>query len=159
MTIFSRLDDLRTCLCAQIELDDLPSLCFCGIVPGSEVAVEYQGDCTDRCGMAWIRLASLYPAVSVGQVSTQMGNCGNMMGVDVEVGVMRCMPVGGYDGLPPTPAQLRAATELQVKDAQAIWKAVVCCQGSDDWIIGQYRPFGPDGGIVGGIVEINFLEL
>lgn len=160
--VWQRLNDLATCLCAQCldssECGETPPLCFCGIVPGQEVALEYHGNCDDVCGMAWVRMTSLYPAIQVGQVNTNSGNCASMTGVDVELGIMRCMPVGEADGSPPSAEQLLAATELQVKDALALWQAVMCCQGSSDFLVGQYQPFGPEGGIVGGTLEVNFLE-
>lgn len=158
-TIWDRMRDLAACLCAQCEDDSLPPLCFCGIVPGQEVALEYHGNCEDVCGMAWVRMTALYPASGVGAVNTSPGNCGSLVGVDVELGIMRCMPVGEADGSPPTADQLQAAAELQVKDALALWAAVQCCQASADFLIGQYTPFGPSGGIIGGTLEVNFLEV
>ena len=157
-SIWERVTNLATCLCATCEENATP-LCFCGVVPGLEVALDYHGNCANVCGMAWVRVSAMYPASSVGAVNTQPGNCGSLVGVDVELGIMRCMPVGEADGSPPTPDQLRAAAELQISDALALWSAVRCCDPDSDWLIGQYQPFGPSGGIVGGTVEVNFLEV
>jgi hypothetical protein len=71
----------------------------------------------------------------------------------VELGIMRCLDVG--DGTePPSPAVLAAATVLQVADMMAMWRAIMCCRQSKDWIVGQYVPNGPTGGLVGGTVPV-----
>lgn len=156
--IFQRLQDLSVCLCAQLEIDGSSTLCFCGVTPGEQVAHEYMGDCDD-CSMAWVRVSAIYPASGVGQINIAPGNCQSLTGVDIEMGIARCNPVGGPDGSPPTQEELLAAAEQQIKDAMTMWRAIICCQGEEaDWIIGQYQPFGPDGGTVGGTIEINFLE-
>lgn len=148
------LEDLATCLCAQIITDGLPEPCFCGVVPGEAVAFDYAGSCDDACGMAWVRLGSAYPSVTIGSPTAQPGNCSAAIGIDVEMGIVRCIEVGSADGSPPTPEQLNDAADLQVADLLAIWRAVACCRQSKDWAIGQYTPFGPEGGLVGGVVTM-----
>lgn len=154
--VWDRIQDLHSCLCAQMESSG-PPLCFCGIVPGNEVALEYQGDCEDHCGMAWVKVLAVYPSKSLGAVATDPNNCAMGIGVDVEVGVMRCLPVGESDGTPPSMEELRDATELQTNDMLAVRAAVLCCSGATDWIMGAMNPFGPAGGTVGFTVELNFM--
>lgn len=152
------LDDLSTCLCAQILTDGLPPTCFCGVVPGADVALDYAGDCDEACGMAWVRLATTYPSASVGTPVEQPGNCAVGIGLEVEMGVVRCIDVGEGTS-PPDLATLRAAAALQTADMLAMWRAVACCRQSKDWAIGQYTPYGPEGGVVGGVLGLNILVL
>jgi hypothetical protein len=147
------LDDLSICLCAQILTDGLPPTCFCGVMPGSEVALDYAGDCDDVCGMAWVRLITTYPSVSVGAAAERPGNCAMGIGVDVEVGVVRCLDAGD-EGEAPSPESMAESARLQAADMLAMWRAIACCRTSKDWIMGQYQPYGPEGGMVGGTFQI-----
>lgn len=158
-TITAILTDLATCLCAQIITDGLPAVCFCGVVPGEQVSLDYVGDCEDACGMAWVRMVTIYPSTVVGQPSTFPGNCGLGLGLDVELGIMRCISVGGEDGQPPSPPELTAAAVLQQADVMAMWRAIACCRTSKDWVINTYTPLGPEGGIVGGTLSMSILVL
>lgn len=157
--ITSILTDLTTCLCSQLLDDELPPVCFCGIVPGAEVALDYAGECENECGMAWVRLIGSAPSVTVGVPSALPGNCSTGINIDVELGVVRCIGVGGPDGQPIEPSELAAAAVLQQADMMAMWRAVACCRDSKDWVIGAYTPFGPDGGLVGGTLSLSILVL
>lgn len=145
------LTDLATCLCAQIVADGLPDVCFCGVIPGEAASAMYAGDCTraKKCGMAWVRLISVTPASGVGITIEQPGNCSTGIGYDVEMGMLRCTPIGTATE-PPSPAQLLASAQLQYDDMMSMRRAVACCNGSRDWMIGAYTPMGPGGGMVGG---------
>ena len=156
MDINAILADLATCLCAQILTDDLPQVCFCGVVPGEEVALDYVGDCADACGMAWVRLSTAYPSVSIGQPAGIPGNCTMGIGVEIEMGIVRCLDVG-EGSTPPEPTSLTASAVLQVADMMAMWRALHCCQNAKDFIIGQYAPIGPEGGVVGGTLPLGIL--
>jgi len=158
MDIAGILDDLATCLCAQILTDGLPPVCACGVMPGSEVALDYAGDCEDACGMAWVRLTSSYPSVSIGQPTARPGNCSAAIGIEVELGIMRCIDLG--DGtVAPDLAEMTAAAVLQYADMLAMWRAIACCQTSKDWVLGTYIPHGPQGGILGGIMPLAMLVI
>lgn len=158
MDISAILADLSTCLCAQILTDDLPPVCVCGVLPGDEVALDYAGDCDDACGMAWVRLTTAYPSVSVGVPTGVPGNCTTAIGVEIEMGIVRCLDVG-EGGTPPEFASLTASAVLQVADMMAMWRAVHCCQNARDFIIGQYVPIGPQGGLIGGTLPLGMLVL
>lgn len=157
--ITDRLTALATCLCAAIEDPNsgVPKVCFCGIIPGNAIPVEYTGDCGDTCGAAWVRLVSAYPSNTVGVLHTQPTVCDAGMGIDVEVGILRCISVGDAQGNPPEPAELLAAAELAMNDALLMWKAVLCCDAytGHDVILGQYQPFGPEGGLTGGAFTMS----
>jgi len=155
-----RLEMLAECLCAQIKSDALPDVCFCGLVNGEQAAFDYAGqDCGDQCGMAWVRLITIYPSVSLGEPSIEADNCGKLLGFDVEVGIVRCVSVPDEEGNPPTPGMLLADTELQVADALTMRRAILCCvSSSKDVRLGIYTPIGPSGGLGGGMWTASLME-
>lgn len=154
--VFDRLTDLAACLCAQIEKDGGPEPCFCGVIPGDAAVGDYAGDCDEKCGMAWVRLVAAYPATGVGVADETAGNCSASLGFDVEVGILRCIPIHD-DGSPLTPEEATDATTLQVADMLTMWRAITCCEAitSKDYILGGYAPMGPLGGLVGGGFQIR----
>lgn len=156
MTIMERLTDLAACLCAQIVTDGSPEPCWCGIMPGQEALLEALGNDCDG-GVAWVRLSSVYPSVSVGIADTNLGNCSTGTGFEVEMGIARLV---GIDEDAPTPAESLEAAEQQVKDMVTMRRALVCCDSisGKDYILGQYVPLGPLGAVVGGTWTI-FLAL
>lgn len=149
--LLDRLTDLAACLCAQIEEDGLPPTCFCGVIPGDVAVGDYAGDCDVSCGMAWVRLITSYPATGVGAADETAGNCSASLGVDIEVGIMRCMDVH-EDGTPLSAEELLEVARLQTADMMAMWRAVFCCNSlsNKDFILNAYQPLGPMGGLVGG---------
>jgi len=156
---FGRLAALATCLCAQIQdpLNGVPDVCFCGIVPGEAALGDYAGDCDVKCGMAWVRMVTIYPSNSVGAALLEPGNCKHGMGMDVEMGMLRCISAGDSLGNPPSPEELLAASELQIADALVMHRAVYCCDTIPprDVILGQYQTIGPSGGLVGGFFNMS----
>jgi len=156
--VFTSITELATCVCAQIVADGLPDVCFCGVIPGEAASAMYQGNCAKKCGMAWVRLVAVAPAAGVGVPTETPGNCAVGIGYEVEVGVLRCTPIGTATE-PPTPAQLLGAAELQHADMMSMRRAVYCCTGSRDWILGTYAPMGPGGGMVGGAWSVSMWSL
>lgn len=155
-TIESTVVELATCLCAEIAdpVNNVPDVCFCGVIPGEAASAMYGGDCTKKCGMAWVRMVTAYGAAGVGNVVTTPGNCSTGIGFDVEMGMLRCTPIGEATK-PPKPEELLASAQLQLADMMVMRKAVACCPGSRDWSLGAYTPMGPGGGLVGGFWVIS----
>lgn len=156
MPVSSVMTALATCLCAEIQEAGLTPPCFCGVVPGQTTIQEYVGDCDTHDGMAWVRLANAYPAVGVGIAAETPGSCGASLGFDVEVGVARAYPIQ-EEAL--SEAQTLASTEGQVAAMMAARKAILCCSayGGKDFILGQWTPIGPLGGLVGGSWTVHLL--
>lgn len=157
--VFNRIGELAECLCAQIQDPDngVPDVCFCGIVPGDQAVGDYAGDCNTKCGMAWVRLAGMYPMAILGTPDATPGNCGVGVGIDVEMGIMRCIDFGDEQGNMPPPADLLAATQLQIADALIMRKALFCCDAipAKEAIMSAYTPVGPLGGLVGGTILVS----
>jgi len=141
------------CLCQQIADDGLPSLCYCGVMPGSALVADRIGDCGNVCGMAWVRVDQIYPATSPGVPSTEPGNCSKGLGMDMEVGILRCFPAD------PTDADLLEAAELQLTEAETMFRAVSCCPALSqmDTVLAPYTPIGPDGATIGGVIGVATL--
>lgn len=151
-SVYPKLVELAACLCAALDEAGLPEPCFCGVLPGEGAAWDQRGNCGPKQnGMAYVRLSTSYPSEAVGQASQTPGNCSSGLGYDVEMAVLRSMPVLRH-GNALSVAQQQAVAELQVADMHAMRRAVACClTGSKrDWILGSYLPSGPMGGVVGG---------
>lgn len=148
--------DLATCLCGLVSDPDsgVPDVCFCGVIPGEAASAMYGGNCRDKCGMAWVRVVTAYAAAGAGNQTSEPGNCNSGIGFDVEVGMLRCTPIGEAT-TPPKPEQLLASAQLQWADMMIMRKAVACCAGVRDWVLGTYTPMGPAGGLVGGFWTIQ----
>jgi len=148
--LLTLLPALADCLEAQMEAAGLPPVCFLGVIPGQALIADYSGDCEDVCGMAWVRVATYYPSQTIGAQDITLGNCAAGLGADIEVGILRCMPM---DEDPITEEEALEVYRLQFKDAEAARKAIVCCDQLHrrDYILGAYAPMGPLGGMVGGV--------
>lgn len=143
--------DLATCLC-RLAAEEGTEFCFCGVLPGDAVVADYVGMCEGTCGMAWVRMTSAYPAAAVGRPNEQVGNCGVLLGVEFEIGMLRCFPSGDNDGEPPTMDEQLAAAVRQHDDMLLMQRAIMCCPslGAKDYILGAYAPTGPMGYVYGG---------
>lgn len=141
------LAELATCLCAELE----NPTCFCGVLPAGE-PIDAMGECDDeRCGQAWVRLTTAYPASSVGEPDLSLNNCGKSMSFEAEIGVLRCYPVTEET---PGEVDMLAVAQRQVEDMRAMERAVVCCNSLDEYILGSYTPVGPNT-VIGGVFDLR----
>jgi hypothetical protein len=144
---------LAACLCEALA--DGPELCFCGILPGAAIPIDV-GFGTGACGgMAYVRVAAIYPSAQVGVANLEPANCDWGTGFDLEMGVYRPFPINA-DGSSPDPDVQLEMTRWQMWDAQQMRKAL-CCDWLPkmDYVVGQYAPAGPAGGVLGGIIPIS----
>lgn len=153
MSPYDLLCNLAACLCAELTPDGAPEpdLCFCGLVPGQVFAHDYAWECDSKCGAAWVRLVTAYPAEGVGVPAENRLGCGTLLGMDIEVGVIRCI-TQEPDGNPPTVEELETAAANQFADMIASRKAIKCCEGLQqyDHSLSVYQPLGPQGMVTGG---------
>lgn len=143
---------LAECLCTVIRSRNLPEPCFCGVIPGDQVALDYCTDCDSTgCGMAWVRVAGVGPRqASFAQPVRQPAGCQVILEAAFEVGIVRCAPMPGPDGQSPSlEAQLDAA-QLQMADMAAGLEAAACCFRDRDSQVSGWTPLGPQGGCLGG---------
>lgn len=143
---------LSDCLCSA--LDDTPGgvPCFCGVVPGANVAMDYCdcGSTARACGMAWVRLDSLYPSRVFPQPATEANACRDPLAARIQLGVTRCLPGMDARGNPPSVAAQAEAVRVQMADMAAMRRAASCCFTSGLFLLGQYTPIGPTGNCGGG---------
>lgn len=160
--IYPTMIEMSACLCLEIEQSGLPAVCSCGPLIGSLV-LDYCGTCTDgKCGgQAWVRLVDAFPSEEFPAPSQILTNCNSPLAYQIEVGIVRCKPVGTSSGVrgyvPPTLEQNVEALRLQLADFAAIRRAIQCCFAKNDdidYIMGSYSPVSPDGDCLGGAVTL-----
>jgi hypothetical protein len=167
--VYPVMVELAACLCAEIEASGLPEPCFCGLLPGSSVSLDFcgQGKCEGNCGgQAWVRPVDAYPSVQFPVADVNPTNCQSPLAFRVEVGIARCMPMGknsavaGYT--PPTLEQQLEATRLQMADMAAIRRAISCCMTANenlDYVLESYTPLPTQGGCGGGSFTVVIRNL
>lgn len=157
--IYPVLAELSACLCAQLSTD---TPCFCGIIVGNDVPVEYAGLCedSDGCEVAYVRLINAYPSIDFPEVDT-VANCTTLMAYTVAVGIVRCWEYG-VDGNPPEPEQVAELSRTLLSDMAKIRRTIQCCFGDkfDDieYIVGAYTPLPSTEGIAGGEQIVTIQE-
>jgi hypothetical protein len=160
VSILSVMTDITACLIAQFETDGRPPFCFAGLLPGDAIAHDYTKSCDDADGMLWVRFASGYPATAVGLQDDSTNNCAKSLGYDLEVGFLRGAPLPDDQGNPPTVEEQQASVEQQLADMLTARKALKCCVPlkSMEYRLGGFQPFGPMGGVVGGLWALSVAQ-
>lgn len=156
-TAYPVLIQLAACLEEEIQKRRLPKPNFSGVLPGSMALIEYCGFADDECGgQAWTRQVNEFASTTFPEPDVR-ALCTSPMAFTIEVGVVRCIGVGDDDGSPLTMAEQLAATRLQLADKAAARAAIQCCVGKMDlqYNLGEYTPYGPEGGCVGGFWTIT----
>lgn len=115
-----------------------------------------------KCGLAWVRVANVYPSTSDQFPAPDQGAITSWPGrwaVALEMGVARCAPVGTAQVLPTCEAWTNSAQET-LADAAAMRRAVACCYrtnpDTEDTLIalGLWEPLPIEGGCTGGTMTI-----
>lgn len=150
---------LLECLNEQLALTPAGAANPTILMAGEEV--EHFGGTTDDCAQAWVRLAGLYRSSNFPLPDQDLTGGGCLVAeyaAILELGVIRCWPTMGRNGAPgdPVAKQLRA---LDVQnDAYAMVRAVNCCWAVEDgpsYLVGTWQPTGPEGGVVGGYLQVT----
>lgn len=131
------------------------NFCVVSLMPGSDVPYDYgQESCG---GILWIRLTSAAPSVAFPAADITVDNCFATLAYPLEIGIMRPAPLAEVVNdqfILPTAAENAAATDRQILDMQAIYRAMFEFKANDeveDLMPGSYTPRGPEGGVVGGV--------
>jgi len=149
--IWPLMVQLQQCLCETLQARGLMNVdgCFCGMVPGDNVAWDFPS------GMAWVRLVDAFPStVFPTPNTTPRASCSAMLVATLEVGLLQCAPTLSPTGAAPDEVQSFEATRLQLAGMRAMHQAIVCCD-IDLMVLGNYTPQGPQGVMVGGTWQIN----
>lgn len=149
------------CLCVEIDASPGGMPCFCGLLPGANVALDCDCDAGGRCGTAWVRIDQVFPSARFPVPLLDANNCAVGLAVRLQVGVVRCTPVGEPDGLPPSVEAQAEAVRVQLGDLSAARRAIQCCVQDHPAVkhrkvmLGQWTPVGPAGGCAGGIWSVT----
>lgn len=159
LSIYPILEELKSCLCNALG-DSAP--CFCGIVVGEDIPVEYAGECDDdSCGAAYVRLTGAFPTTNFPQVEGS-ATCFTTMAYNVSVGILRCVSLGDDRGNMPTPAEVQETSLMLLSDMKTLRRTIQCCFGSTfdevDYVMGQYTPLPLQGGVTGGEWPVTIQE-
>jgi hypothetical protein len=158
---FDLADRLRACLCTQVALlPDPPQRCEVMVGSELEFLVSLSEDYC-RCGTAWVRISEIVSTEVFPTPQEQFRHClPDQWAMTLEVGIVRCPPVGDA-GVLPTPAELSAFAATVMLDAQAMRKAISCCFTPPleaigrQWIMGSWQAFGPMGMCAGGRMPVQ----
>lgn len=146
--------DLRTCLCNELAKSAPDErLCSCAVLPGPPDLATV----ADGMGVAWVRQIGSGAAAQTNDIDT--APCGALWEAVIEMGVIRCAPVpqGRADTI--SDEQWEETTELVLADQAAMLRALCCVKvHRASWSLGQYTPYGPEGGLVGGTWSFTLQE-
>lgn len=129
-----------------------PPPCRVALYPGAEVPwdvceVNAHGD----NGQLWANLIGT-------PVITNEGPCATVQWAG-EIGIVRCAAGLTDDGSPPHVVDVTDDALRQAQDADAIWRALACCESRSErvrsMVLTSWRPVGPQGGCVGGIWTVR----
>lgn len=161
--VFPLLEELLDCVCREIVASDLPPVCRCELMPGTQVVLDFQGSCGEACGQAWVRLVAIGAGAAFPDIGTpELARCGTTLAAAIEVGISRCEPSGetlGQRYTPPTAKDQHDAVRLYMADMAAMRRAVVCCFAEKyedvvDVAMGVYSPLDSAGGAGGGAWQV-----
>lgn len=153
MDPFDALVNLAACVETQFAEDNRPKTCFHGVIPGEGVTALWAGECeNDICGMTWVRMISAYPSNTTGVSDVTSNPCDLDLGMDVEVGVLRCTNVLIEDAETDEAESLEVSSDIMA-DMMSLRRAILCCFDADksQRILGNWTPMGPLGMLVGGV--------
>jgi hypothetical protein len=156
-------EDLLSCFDLALQDGPNPPAQIClrvGEVPFSAGLSE------DLCceGFAWVRVLGITPSIRFPQPDNTPNDCQkSSWAIELEMGVIRCMPFGDeYAG--PTCDQWTAAF-LQVDEDAASMRRALCCIYAEidanttlveQVVVGEWTPINNQGGCIGGSMPVTF---
>lgn len=137
---------------ARVALDQADaSVGLAHLAPGAEVAWD---NCCEGGGQLYVRVLQQYPSGRPfpSQDLTASSCAPAMRAALCAVGVIRCAHTLDSDGRPPTAEEMTGDAEETLRDAEVLWKALVCDVKPVvlSLVMGAWTPLGPQGGCVGG---------
>lgn len=120
----------------------------------------------DLCceGLAYVKINRVYPATNFpNEDEATWSPCGPLAwAADLEMGILRCAPVGDTDYI-PTDAEWTDATDVVANDSAAMRMAIACfrdrVEPGTEWVARSWLPIGPVGACTGGsqIVTVGWI--
>lgn len=131
----------------------MADICSYGLTIGDSYVPfdpDPEDDCEEdevACSQVWVRVTGITPTATPG--SWENGDCGAVLQIGLEVGVLRCYDIE-EDGQAPTASDVLAAATQAMSDMKAIYCAAMGCEVWDSIASGSWVPLGPAGGQYGG---------
>lgn len=118
--LYPVLVELVACICDRVG----DGACFCGILVGDDLPVEFVGECTGD-GAAYVRLLTAFPSTVIFPEPDPVFG-GSVRAWQVGVGILR------HAGWEPEaiefdPLETQRYALRQMADQQATWEAIACC--------------------------------
>lgn len=153
----SVLDETLTRLKADGSDADL---CSKTLMSGSDLILDYG---LESCGgMLFVRLLSVNTTATFPESDVTTNNCAYTLAYQCEIGLLRpaVMPEQAMKRIIlPTDEQHFDQSMRQYADMEKMLGALQAIGTEyDEFIIGQYSPYGPEGGIIGGIWSFTIGE-
>lgn len=129
---------------------------------GGNVVAHLLSSAEDECcsGLAWVRPSLVVPSSSSFPVqdTTPLKGGIRAWAVTLELGAVRCAPVGDEDRI-PTADEWDATVQAVMDDAAAIRRAICCfidaAPGRSGRVLpGSWQPLDIQGGCIGGIMSV-----
>lgn len=136
------LDSLLDCVEDELAACGLPGVDERFVAPGEEVPW------LTSCSMLYARVSSWWPTENVPQQVVTLRNCKYEVSAQFSVGILRCQ-TGVDRDMGPTPDELTGDGKLMIDDQAAIWRALTCGCVSEQLVLWQATPLGPQGGLYG----------
>lgn len=153
------LDALLLCLENEIERVPVPPAVVCLRVGDRVDLLIAQG--RDECceGLAWIRLVQIYPSSDFPAVDETYLKCQLGWAVVVELGVVRCAPIGDENDLPTCNQWTELANSITA-DTAALRRTLMRFKALDDYrhtpyVPGTWEPMTTEGGCAGGAMLVT----
>lgn len=131
---------------------------------GEDIAQDLSGY-EDLCceGLAYVKILSTYPSDNFPEPNDTYVPCSGGWAVDLEMGVLRCAPVGSLEAM-PTDADWTAVAEQVAHDQEAMRQAMACFRGQlgpgTPWLPRAGVQINPQGGCTGSTqaVTVGFIQ-
>lgn len=136
------------------------AVCRMYIAPGESATWDVCCECdVDHEGQAWVAVQRYYPVRAFPAPDGPLRCRPEAYAADLAVGVLRCASTVDEGGDPPSGQTLTLEAAKVSRDRTLLHDAVLC-QWPADLLPGGlqlrgWRPLGPQGGCVGGLLEIS----
>lgn len=153
------VDILVACLEQAVATVPKPPKVTC-LRPGEQVALMLSSAGRDECceGLAWVRVASIYPSNTFPAQDITVAGCGVVAwAATIELGVARCAPTPPAEEIPSC-EEWTDATYAILDDAAAMRRALCCFAAAEKYRLmlpGIWTPLPIDGGCMGGTMLVT----
>lgn len=155
---------LLDCLRGALTVDHPNPPTYFSLRVGEEVAhdlSQYEDLCCE--GLAYVKINTVYPSSQFPQPDDTYSPCQMEWATDLEMGVLRCAPVGDLEHI-PTDAEWTATAEQVAHDSAAMRAAIASfCNSMEPgagWLPRPWSPVGAQGGCTGGtqVLTVGFIQ-